>query len=543
MDESKVYLDFDGVEIDARAQLAEIERWDCEQSLATFVQHAWPHMDPAELDWSWHLDAMCQHLEAVADGDIKRLIINVPPRSSKTSIATICFLPWIWSQRSKGPNSGPHVSALYISYNESLSMEHNVAARRLVKSEWYQSLWGSRFTLLDDADTKSSFQNDKGGKRFIASIGSRVTGKGADIIVYDDPNATNDAESEAVLKTTNDFHDNTVRSRLNNKKFGAIICIQQRVAEQDLTGHLLERYPGEYDHFMVPMEFEPDRSFPTSIGWQDPRTEEGELLWPERFDEDFVASEKKNPWVYSAQYLQRPAPRGGGIVKTEWWQPWDAPQYPPFDYVLASLDTAYGAKQTADHSAMTIWGIFSEDIINRTERFIDHEGRIQDGNIGPNVFTSKIMLTYGWSANLQFHDLIQKTIEVCRKYKVDKLLIENKASGISIAQELKRAYRNERFDVQLVNPGNADKVARMHSIVPIFTKGQVYAPDKAWSQMVIDQMTNFPRGRYKDVCDTCSQALRHIREMGLLESRPEVEYDLHGAMQFGGNGNGKLYPV
>lgn len=543
MPEESTILNFDGVEIDARAQLAEIERWECERSLEAFVKAAWPHMDPAPLEWSWHLSAMCEHLEAVADGDVKRLIINVPPRSSKSSIISLCFPAWVWAQRSHGPNSGPHVSFLVVSYNESLSMDFNVTARRLIKSEWYRSLWGDRYDLLEDSDTKSSFQNDKGGKRFIASIGSRVTGKGADIIILDDPNATNDAESESVLKTTNEFFDNTLRSRLNNKKYGAIICVQQRVAEQDLTGHLLEKYPGQWDHLMVPMEFEPDRSFPTSIGWQDPRTEEGELLWPERFDEDFIKEEKMSPWAYASQFQQRPAPKGGGIIRADWWRLWESPQYPPFEFVLASLDTAYGAKETADHSALTLWGVFSEDIINRSERYMDHEGRIMDGNIGPNVFAPRVMLMYAWSANLQFHDLIQKTIETCRKYKVDKLLIENKASGISIAQELKRAYRNERFGVQLINPGNMDKVARLHSVVPIFTNELVYAPDKQWAQMVIDQVSNFPKGRYKDVVDTVSQALRHLRDMGMLESRPEVEYDLNIAMTHGGRVDTRLYPV
>jgi len=541
--DKKVIIEIDGVEIDAAEQLRAIERYECEASLMTFMEHAWPHMDPAPLQTNWHLHDMAMHLEAVADGDIRRLIINVPPRSSKTSLATICFLPWIWAQSSHGPNSGPHVSAMYVSYNESLSMEHNVACRRLIKSEWFQSLWGDRFSLLDDVDTKSAFANDKGGKRFISSIGSRVTGKGADIIVLDDPNATNDAESEAVLKTTNDYYDNTLRSRLNNKKTGAIICIQQRVAEQDLTGHLLEKYPGEFDHFMVPLEFEPDRSFPTSIGWQDPRTEDGEPLWPERFDEEFVAGEKRNPWVYAAQYQQRPAPRGGGIIKSDWWTLWDAKEYPLFDYVLASLDTAYGSKETADHSAMTIWGVFSEDIVNRAERYMDHEGRVVDGNIGPNVFAPKVMLIYAWSKNLQFHELIQETVAQCRKYKVDMLLVENKASGISIAQELRRAYRNERFGVQLINPGNMDKVARLHSVVPIFTNGLIYAPDKQWSQMVIDQVANFPKGRLKDVVDTCSQALRFLRDRGMLELRSEVEVDLGRATMFDGNRSAKLYPV
>ena len=512
----------------------------------TFVEHAWPHMDPAPFTKNWHLEDLAMHMEAVCDGAITRLILNVPPRSSKTSIATICFPAWVWAQSVKGPNSGPQVSFMYCSYNESLSMDHNVACRRLIKSEWYQSMWGDRFKLLDDSDTKSSFMNDKGGRRFITSIGARVTGKGADIIILDDPDATNDAESEVILKTTNDYYDNTLKSRLNNKKTGAIICIQQRVAESDMSGHLLEKYPGEFEHFMVPLEYDPDRSFPTSIGWKDRRTVEGEPLWPERFDEKFVAGEKKNPWVFAAQYQQSPAPKGGGIILREWWNLHEAPNgiYPPFDYILASLDTAYGQKEEADHSAMTIWGVFSESLVSQVRpNHIGEDGRPVHDNAGPNVFAPKVMLVYAWSESLQFNELIERVVKECRKYKVDKLLVENKASGISVAQELRRLYERERWTTQLVNPGNQDKVARLHSVVPIFSNGLVYAPDKAWAEKVITQVSQFPKGRRKDLVDTTSQALRHLRDNGMLELREERALDISTLMTFNGNQMQRLYPV
>ena len=548
MSDPKVLIDFEGVTIDARQQLLEISRYECENSLMEFVRQAWSTIDPSEFTENWHLADMAMHLEAVCDGDIKRLILNVPPRSSKTSIATICFPAWVWAQSRKGPNSGPHVSFMYVSYNESLSMEHNVACRRLIKSEFYQERWGSRFKLLEDSDTKSAFINDKGGRRFITSIGSRVTGKGGDVIILDDPNATNDAESEAILKATNDYYDNTLRSRLNNKKTGAIVNIQQRVAEADMSGHLLEKYGDEFEHFMVPLLFEPDRSFGTSVGWKDPRTYEGEPLWPERFDDKFVEGEKKNPWVFASQYQQRPAPKGGGIIKTEWFNLYNAENrdgkliYPPFDMIIASCDTAYAAKSESDHSAMTIWGVFYENLTNNAAtRYLDAEGNVHYGEIGPKTRTPKVMLIYAWSANLEFHQLIERVATECKRYKVDRLLVEAKASGISVAQEIRRIYKNERWMVQLVNPGNMDKVARLHSVVPIFANGLVYAPDKAWAQMVIDQTTQFPKSRYKDIVDTLSQALRHLRETGMLETREEVETDLEEAIAFNGNADSRMY--
>jgi len=545
--DKKTIVEFDGIKIDAEAQLLEIDKWECEQNLFTFLERAWPHMDPAEFEGNWHIESIAEHAEAVCDGLIKRIAINIPPRSCKTKLLSIAYPAWVWCQRNKGPQSGPQVSFLYVSYNEALAMSQNVECRRLIKSEWYQKRWGDRFTLLDDADTKSSFSNSAGGSRSIASIGSRVTGRGADCIVLDDPNATNDAESEAILKTTNEFFDNTLRSRLNNKKTGSIILVQQRVSEFDLTGHILNKYDG-WDHLMIPLEMELDRRVTTSIGWTDPRTNEGDPLWPERFDEEFVNGEKSNPYVFCGQYQQRPSPKGGGIIKSDWWQLWEAKNqnekmvYPPFDFIVASLDTAYGAKETSDHSAMTIWGVFYESITdNPVTRYLDAEGKVHYGQIGPKTRTPKVMLIYAWSANLEFHDLIERVTTECRKYKVDKLIVEAKASGISVAQELKRMYRNERFSVQLLNPGNMDKVARLHSVVPIFANELIYTPDKAWSQMVIDQVSQFPKGRYKDIVDTVSQALRHLRDIGMLETREEVEVDLEEAMTFGGNQSDGMY--
>ena len=171
------------------------------------------------------------------------------------------------------------------------------------------------------------------------------------------------------------------------------------------------------------------------------------------------------------------------------------------------------------------------------------DGRPVHDNAGPNVFAPKVMLVYAWSESLQFNELIERVVKECRKYKVDKLLVENKASGISVAQELRRLYERERWTTQLVNPGNQDKVARLHSVVPIFSNGLVYAPDKAWAEKVITQVSQFPKGRRKDLVDTTSQALRHLRDNGMLELREERALDISTLMTFNGNQMQRLYPV
>lgn len=494
---------FDIDQLDLQAQWLELERFECESSIMTFLERAWPHFDPAEFTSSWLLEAIADHLEAVTDttaeGDgLTRLITNVPPRTGKTSLFSIAYPAWVWAQRERSPNSGPHVKFLYVSYNESLSREHSVACRRLVKSEWYQERW-PHVRITDDVDNLSKFETTAGGSRAISSIGSRVTGKGADIIVVDDPNATNDL-SENKLKEVTDYFDNTLRSRLNNKKTGAILIVQQRTAENDLTGHILEHYPSEYDHIMIPMLFEPDRSYESSIGWKDPRTYAGEPLWPERFNEKFINAEKKTKYTWCGQYQQRPEVAGGGIIKREWWQPWDRTAFPPMDLIVASLDTAFTTKKENDPSAMTVWGVFSTDDYATAGRTIDSEGRPIYWDRAYNETAPKVMLMYAWAEHLEFYDLIQKVEKTCKVCKVDRLIIENKAAGISLAQELRRTLGTAEFGIILEDPKAMDKVARLFSVQHLFEEGMIYAPDKVWADQVITQVGQFPKAKHDDLC-------------------------------------------
>lgn len=538
-------LDVDLSKIDLQRQLDAIDRVDCEESLYTFLLHAWPHMDPAPFKGNWHIQAIAEHLQAVVDGEIKRLIINVPPRSTKTSLCSVALPAWTWAQPESGPTSGPGVRFMYVSYGEELSLEHSVYCRRLIKSEWYQHHWGDRYELLSDQDTKHKFANDKGGERQITSIGARVTGRGAQIVIIDDPNATNEALSDPKTKEVRDYWDQTLRSRLNDRNTGAFVLIQQRVAEGDLTGHILEKDPDEWEHLMIPAEYEPDRSFKTSIGWEDPRKEAGEILCSERFDADFIAREKKNKWVFAGQYQQRPEPLGGGIIKREWWQLWEPKAYPPMDYILASLDTAYTVKTENDYSALTLWGVFTTDTTAVAHRTIDAEGRPVYIDRDYNETAPKVMLLYAWAERLEFHDLIQKVAATCTMpyMRADKLLVENKAAGISIAQEMKRLFGNEQFSIQLADPKSMDKMARLFSVQHLFEESMVYAPDKVWAEQVITQVGQFPRGRHDDLVDTVSQAIRHLRDIGLLTRAAERADEIKGALTYPrGDQMAPLYP-
>ena len=172
----------DGITYPIEATLRALDRSDCEDSLYTFLQYAWRHIDPSPFVPGWPLEAICEHLQAVCDGDIRRLIINLPPRMGKSSILSVAYPAWTWAQSDRGPTSGPGVQFLHASYANQLSLRDSVKCRRLIESAWYQKLWGERFNLNSDQNTKSRFSNDKGGERLITSIGAAVTGEGGNII-------------------------------------------------------------------------------------------------------------------------------------------------------------------------------------------------------------------------------------------------------------------------------------------------------------------------------------------------------------------------
>src|SRR5215469_10281690 len=239
---------------------------------------------------SWALQAIAEHLEAVIDGQITRLIINIPPRMAKSSLCAVCLPAWTWAQPEVTHTSGPQVKFLHASYAERLSARDSLKCRRLIKSRWYQDLWGDRFSLNMDENTKLRFSNDQGGERLITSINGTATGEGMAIGVIDDPNAANEAYSEATIEATNEWWDGTMPTRLDDPDRGAFILVQQRLSELDLTGHILEKESGDWTFLMLPMEYESERAFMTTIGWSDPRTEEGELLCPERFTPRAVAN-------------------------------------------------------------------------------------------------------------------------------------------------------------------------------------------------------------------------------------------------------------
>ena len=528
-------------ELDVAQTLAELDRAECEESLYAFLMSGWQYIDPAPFTPGWVIQAVAEHLQAVCDGDIRRLLINIPPRCSKSSLTSVAFPAWVWSQRQHSHTSGPGVQFLHASYAQSLSLRDSTKCRRLIESPWYQRLWGSRFSLTNDQNTKTRFDNTMGGSRLSTSVGSALTGEGGNIIVVDDPNAAQEAFSEATIEATIEWWDGALSTRLNDPKQGAFIVIQQRLSEEDLTGHILSKEADNWTHLCLPMRYEPERSFVTSIGWEDPRTEPNELLWPERFGEPEVKTPEKQmgPWKAAGQLQQRPEPAGGGIIKRDWWQLWNEDAYPAMDYVIASLDTAYTTKTENDFSAMTVWGVFSGDVVAQAAK--TEAGGYVERSYGQQH--PRVMLMNGWMERLELHELVQKVAKTCKSMRVDKLIIENKAAGHSVAQELRRLFGHEDWGVQLLDPKGQDKLARLYSVQHLFAEGMVYSPDRSWADQVISQVGTFPKGKHDDLVDTVSQSLRHLRDLGMLTRGAEWTAAIEESMAFQGKPPEPLYPA
>jgi predicted phage terminase large subunit-like protein len=529
---------FDPASVDAEAQLLDLDRADCEDSLYLFLKNAWHIFDSAPWVDGWCVEAIAEHLQAVVDGEIKRLIINIPPRCQKSSLCSVALPAWVWAQRKNTHTSGPGVSFLYASFKDSLSLRDSRHCRKVIESKWYSRRWGDRFKLEEDQNTKERFVNDKGGYRLITSIDSKgATGDGSNLIIIDDGNSAREVESEAIIDGTIDWLEGTVGTRLNNQRLGAIVEIQQRLGERDITGHLLSKNKGEWTTLVLPMKFEAWRkSYVSPIGWSDPRTEEGQLLWPERFGDEEVKGleEWMGPWRACGQLQQRPEPKGGGIILRDWWGLWEKEKWPEMDFILATLDTAFTSDRENDPSGMIVWGIFSGDVNARTTRIVGPDGEMIRPSPTYSEFAPRVMMIWAWTEHLELHELVKKTADACIKYKVDTLLIENKASGISVAQEIRRLYTREKFGVELFDPKSQDKTARLYSVQHLFAEGIIYAPSERipWVDAVITQVATYPKARHDEFVDLTSMGLRKLRDMGLLVRQPEREADLEESRQY-----------
>jgi len=284
-----------------------------EKSLAEFVRQAWHVVEPTtQLEWGWHIDAICDHLEAVTRGDIKNLAITIPPGCTKSITVGVMWPAWTWLRE-------PSTRWLCAGNEADIATRDSVACRRLIESEWYRGRWGDRFKLTTDQNVKTWYENDRRGMRIATTVGSNVTGKKGDILICDDPHDARKVESIAERNRVLQWWDHSFYNRVNNYMTGRRVMVGQRTHHQDLIGHILAS--GEFTELRVPEEFNAAKRYSTSIGWSDPRTESGEWLRPTRFghEQKKAALKRLGTRGYATQHGQAPPAQEGVHFNPSWF--------------------------------------------------------------------------------------------------------------------------------------------------------------------------------------------------------------------------------
>ena len=409
---------------------------------------------------AWHAEAVAARLAGVREGRARRLIVNVPPRHMKSVAASVALPAWLLGH-------DPSLAIVNVSYAQHLSDKFARDCRAVMSSGWYQALFQTR--LASAREPLAELSTAAGGSRLATSIGGVITGLGADVIVIDDPLQPDDAMSENRRRAVNDWFDGTLYPRLNDKAKGAIVIIMQRLHEDDLVGHVLEK--GRWEVLRLPAIAEEDEVHVVETRHRRDvfSRRAGEALQPGRESLSTLEGIRltTGEFRFAAQYQQRPAPAGGGLIKADWFARFRPAEAPPFDRILQSWDTANKATELADYSVCTTWGLK-----------------------GPNFYLLNVM-----RKKLAFPDLRRAVKEQERLYRPEAILIEDKASGTQLIQDL---IHEGLLRVTGIRP-DRDKIMRAHAQTAVIENGFVHLPDKAhWLSDYLAELTVFPGGRYDD---------------------------------------------
>jgi predicted phage terminase large subunit-like protein len=450
-----------------------------------FVEQVWPTFIGGR-----HHAKMADAFERVARGECKRLIINMPPRHTKSEFASYLLPAWFLGKY-------PHKKIIQCSHTAELAVGFGRKVRNLVDTDAYRSVF-SDLNLASDSKAAGRWNTSKGGDYFAIGIGGAVTGKGADVLIIDDPHSEQEA---AIAEVNPDIYDKTYewytsgpRQRL--QPGGAIVVVMTRWSKRDLTGQILKDAAandsiGEWEVI----------EFPAILPSEKP-------LWPEFWELEELEKVKRDvpnsKWM--AQYQQNPISESAAIVKREWWQEWESENPPSCDFILQVWDTAFEKTSRADYSACTTWGVFYHP---------DDSGETQANIILLNAFRDR----------MEFPELKKVAIDEYKEWQPDGVIIEKKASGAPLIYEM----RAMGIPVQEFTPtrGN-DKISRLNGIADIFASGRVWAPGTRWAEEVIDEVAEFPAGTHDDYVDTVSMALHRFRRGGYitttLDEPDEIQY-------------------
>lgn len=435
--------------------------------------------------WNWHIDAISEHLEAVTRGEIRNLLINIPPRYGKSTLICVMWPSWEWV-------TSPNLRYLFASYSESLALRDNVRARWLIMSEWYQQNWGDVFRFAGDMNQQTKVANDKTGYRMAFGSGGSVTGEGGARLVIDDAHNMKDVDSPGQTAKIVAWHDNVWYNRTNNPAKVARVYVMQRGRADDLSGHLLER--GGIEHLCLPQEYE-GRTMVTSLGWKDPRTEDGQLLWPARMSEEHTADLKRTlgSFAYAAQYQQRPAPAAGGVWKRDWLRFYRQSELPRFfDEVITSWDCTFKDTKNSDY-------VCGHKI----------------GRVGADYY----LIDQRW-AKMEFPATLKAIEEFNDEHRwlINATLVEDKANGPAVIS----ALRSKISGLIPITP-EGGKEARAAAVAPLFEAGNIYLPmeeELPWVGEMIVEWVTFPAAPHDDRVDAFSQGLVWMRKncVGMIQA-------------------------
>jgi predicted phage terminase large subunit-like protein len=432
----------------------------------SFVKRVWPEFIEGK-----HHQRIAEKFNELAEGKIKRLIINMPPRHTKSEFASFLLPAWMIGRR-------PKLKIIQSTHTTELAVRFGRKAKTLMDMPEYKEIFPTR--LREDSQAAGKWETEQGGEYYAAGVGSAITGRGADLLIIDDPHSEQDAMNIDALERAYEWYTSGPRQRL--QPGGAIVLVMTRWNVKDLTGALLK------DTGNVKSDKWEVIEFPAILP-------SGKAVWPEYWKleelEGVKASLSLQKW--NAQWMQNPTSEEGALIKREWWRKWEKDTIPPLEHVIQSYDTAFMKKETADYSAITTWGVFHNN---------------EDS--GP-----QLILLDAVKDRFEFPELRRIAYQQYQYWQPETVLIEAKASGLPLTYELRK------MGIPVINytpsKGN-DKHTRVNSVAPLFESGQIWAPvDKEFAQEVIEECAAFPYGDHDDLVDSMTQAVMRFRQGGFVE--------------------------
>ena len=433
-------------------------------SFLDFVKHVWPEFIEGK-----HHKKIAEKFNKLAQGKIKRLIINMPPRHTKSEFASFLLPSWMVGRK-------PDLKIIQTTHTTELAIRFGRKAKLLIDSPEYQEVFKTR--LREDSQAAGKWETAQGGEYYAAGVGSAITGRGADLLIIDDPHSEQDALNVTALERAYEWYTSGPRQRL--QPGGAIVVVMTRWNMKDLTGMLLKSQK----------ELKSDKwdiiEFPAIMP-------SGKPVWPEYWEKKELEGVKASLSVgkWNAQWMQNPTAEEGSIIKRDWWQLWEKDYIPPLQHIIQSYDTAFLKKETADYSAITTWGVFYPD---------------QDS-------PANLILLDAFKERLEFPELKRVAMDQYRYWNPETVIIESKASGLPLTYELRK------MGIPVINytpsKGN-DKHARINAVAPLFESGQIWAPDHKFAEEVIEECASFPYGDHDDLVDSTTQAVMRFRQGGFV---------------------------